>query len=78
LDKGVSNILFVEGVVVHFERAGWDNYMVRMQVNAKGSVVKFNVVRAVAEGENERSVLDHLAKARWCQRILSATYSAAS
>jgi hypothetical protein len=64
--EDVANTLFVEGGVAHFQRAGWGNYMVRMRVDAKGSNVNFNVVRAVAEGENERSVLDHLAEDRWC------------
>jgi len=67
----VANTLFVEGGVVHFQRAGWGNYMVRMRVDAKGSNVNFNVVRAVAEGENERSVLDHLAEDRWCAEFPS-------
>lgn len=62
----VSDTLFVEGGVLHFRRQGWGNYMVRMRVDAKAESANFNVVRAVAQGENERSVLDHLAEDRWC------------
>lgn len=62
----VSDTLFVEGGVLHFRRPGWGNYMVRMRVDAKAESANFNVVRAVAQGENERSVLDHLAEDRWC------------
>ena len=62
----VSDTLFVEGGVLHFRRPGWGNYMVRMRVDARAESVNFNVVRAVAQGANERSVLDHLAEDRWC------------
>jgi hypothetical protein len=65
----IGNTLFVEGGVVHFRRAGWDNYMVRMRVDPKTKTANFNVIRAVAEGENERSVLDHLAEDRWCSEF---------
>jgi hypothetical protein len=62
----VGSTLFVEGGVVHFRRQSWGKYMVRMRVNAQSNSVNFNVVRAVSEGQNERSVLDHLAEDRWC------------
>ncbi len=62
----VSSTLFVEGGVVHFRRQSWGKYMVRMRVNPQSGSVNFNVVRAVMEGQNERSVLDHLAEDRWC------------
>ncbi len=64
--EGVSDTLFVEGGVVHFRRQGWDNYMVRMRVDAKSGTSNFNVIRAVEAANNERSVLDHLAEDRWC------------
>lgn len=64
--EAVSDTLFVEGGVLHFRRQGWGNYMVRMRVDAKAESANFNVVRAVAQGANERSVLDHLAEDRWC------------
>ncbi len=62
----VASTLFVEGGVVHFRRQGWDNYMVRMRVDPKAGTTNFNVIRAVEEADNERSVLDHLAEDRWC------------
>ncbi len=62
----VSNTLFVDGGVIHFRRQDWGDYMVRMRVDANASTANFNVIRAVAAGENERSVLDHLAEDRWC------------
>ena len=65
----VSDTLFVDGGVVHFRRAGWDNYQVRLRLDAKTSTANFNVVRAVDAGANERSVLDHLAEDRWCSEF---------
>jgi hypothetical protein len=64
--EDVSDTLFVEGGVVHFRRQGWDNYMVRLRVDAKTGTANFNVIRAVESANNERSVLDHLAEDRWC------------
>ena len=65
----VSDTLFVEGGIVHFRRAGWDYYQVRLRLDAKTSTANFNVVRAVDAGANERSVLDHLAEDRWCSEF---------
>jgi predicted transcriptional regulator len=65
----IANTLFVDGGVVHFRRPGWDNYMVRMRINPLTKSANFNVIRAVAEGENERSVRDHLAEDRWCSEF---------
>lgn len=65
----IGSTLFVEGGVVHFRRPGWGDYMVRMRVDAKASTANFNVVRAVTAGQNERSVLDHLAEDRWCSEF---------
>ncbi|MBI1771910.1 MAG: hypothetical protein HYR68_06115, partial [Burkholderiales bacterium] len=65
----VSHTLFVEGGVVHFRRASWDKYMVRMRMDAKTGQANFNVIRSVKQGENERSVLDHLAEDRWCSEF---------
>jgi hypothetical protein len=62
----MSDTLFVEGGVVHFRRQQWGNYLIRMRIDAKAESANFNVIRSVAEGENERSVLDHLAEDRWC------------
>lgn len=62
----VAHTLFVEGGVVHFRRPGWGDYMIRMRVDAQAGTANFNVVRAVEAGQNERSVLDHIAEDRWC------------
>lgn len=62
----VGQTLFVEGGVVHFRRPGWGAHMVRLRLDPKRQMANFNVIRAVAAGENEQSVLDHLAEDRWC------------
>lgn len=62
----VGETLFVEGGVLHFRRPGWGDYMVRLRLNSLQRTANFNVIRAVNEGDNERSVLDHLAEDRWC------------
>jgi hypothetical protein len=67
--EDIGDTLFVEGGVVHFKRSGWGDYMVRMRVDPQTHSANFNVVRAVDKGisgENERSVMDHLAEDRWC------------
>lgn len=64
--EAIAETLFVEGGVVHFRRSGWGDYQVRMRVNAAAGSANFNVVRAVDAGDNERSVLDHIAEDRWC------------
>lgn len=67
--EGLEHTLFVEGGVVHFQKAGWGDYMVRMRVGGADqseSGVNFNVVRAVDAANNETSVLDHIAEDRWC------------
>lgn len=64
--EDVADTLFVEGGVMHFRKAGWGDYMVRMRVAARGVSANFNVIRAVDPGDNERSVLDHIAEDRWC------------
>ncbi len=61
-----SDTLFVDGGVVHFRRHGWGDYRVRLRVNEKTHTLNFNVIRAVRNASNERSVLDHLAEDRWC------------
>ncbi len=65
----IGSTLFVEGGVVHFRRQGWGDYCVRMRVDAAAGSVNFNVVRAMQAGQNERSVLDHLAEDRWCSEF---------
>lgn len=65
----VTDTLFIEGGVVHFSRPGWNDYQIRLRLNAKESTANFNVVRAVDAGNNERSVLDHIAEDRWCSEF---------
>lgn len=65
----IAETLFVEGGVVHFRRQSWGDYMVRMRINASGSEANFNVIRAVAEANNEATVLDHIAEDRWCSEF---------
>jgi ElaB/YqjD/DUF883 family membrane-anchored ribosome-binding protein len=64
--EDIVETLFVDGGVVHFRRAGWGDYLVRLRVDAAAPTVNFNVVRATDNGSNERSVLDHIAEDRWC------------
>lgn len=64
--EAVPETLFVAGGTLHFRRAGWGDYMVRMRVDAQAGSANFNVLRAVDAGDNEASVLDHIAEDRWC------------
>jgi hypothetical protein len=65
--EGIEATLFVQGGAVHFRRPGWDNYFVRMRVDADEHTVNFNVVRARGDEETaERRRLDALAEDRWC------------
>ncbi|GAB2878350.1 hypothetical protein GCM10027046_02950 [Uliginosibacterium flavum] len=67
--ESVAHTLYVEGGVVHFSRPGWGDYMVRMRLDFKKMGANFNVIRAVDEGNNARSVADHLAEDRWCSEF---------
>lgn len=62
----VAETLFVDGGTVHFRRSGWGDYLVRLRVDPRTSSANFNVIRATDAGNNERSVLDHVAEDRWC------------
>ncbi len=64
--EDVADTMFVEGGALHFRRPGWGDYMVRMRIDPKMGTANFNVVRAIDEGANETSVLDHIAEDRWC------------
>lgn len=65
--EDIGATLFAEGGAVHFRRAGWDNYFVRMRIAPLDKTVNFNVVRAKGDEENaERSRQDALAEDRWC------------
>jgi hypothetical protein len=63
----IEATLFVDGGTVHFRRAGWENYFVRLRLNPRERSVNFNVVRAGGDEETaERRRLDALAEDRWC------------
>lgn len=63
--EDVAETLFVQGGTVHFRRAGWGDYMVRLRVDATTSTANFNVLRATDDENTERSIADHLAEDRW-------------
>lgn len=67
--EDVAHTLYVEGGAVHFRRPGWGNYLVRMRLDFQRHSANFNVIRTVDEGDNERSVRDHLAEDRWCSEF---------
>lgn len=63
----IAATLFAAGGTVHFRRPGWENYFVRLRVEAREQTVNFNVVRARGDEETaERKRLDALAEDRWC------------
>ncbi len=62
---GIGETLFVEGGLVHFQKAGWNDYFVRLRVDAARGALNFNVVRAGTAGE-DRGHEDMLAEERWC------------
>jgi hypothetical protein len=66
--EGIGETLFVEGGVAHFQRAGWEDYFVRLRVDATRSALNFNVVRAGQAGEDRRRE-DMLAEERWCSEF---------
>lgn len=66
----IEATLFVDGGSVHFRRAGWDNYFVRMRVAPQDKTAHFNVVRSRgAEDTAERRRQDTLAEDRWCSEF---------
>lgn len=62
--ESIAQTLFTEGGVVHFRRAQWGDYMVRMRVGDEGSSANFNVVRPA--DTKASAIDDHLAEDRWC------------
>ena len=62
---GIGETLFVEGGVAHFQKPGWNDYFVRLRIDAVHSAVNFNVVRPGATGDDRRQE-DMLAEERWC------------
>ena len=65
--EDIEATLFTDGGTVHFRRAGWDSYFVRMRVAPSERTANFNVVRARGDEETaERRRQDALAEDRWC------------
>ena len=65
--EDIEATLFCDGGIVHFRRAGWENYFVRMRVDPKERTANFNVVRAAGDEDTaERRRLDAIAEDRWC------------
>jgi hypothetical protein len=77
--EDIGATLFVGGGAVHFRRAGWENYFVRLRVDPDEHTVNFNVVRARGDEDTaERRRQDALAEDRWCAEFprLMATLAA--
>lgn len=65
--EDIAATLFADGGSVHFRRAGWDRYCVRLRLDPHERTANFNVVRARGDEETaERRRLDALAEDRWC------------
>jgi hypothetical protein len=68
--EAVSETLFAEGGMLHFQRSGWGAYQVRLRVNADEKRFNFNVVRARREGAagdaDQQKRQDFIAEERWC------------
>ena len=65
--EGDFNTLFVEGGMLHFQKAGWGDYYVRMRVDTEESFLNFNMVRAgKADDTRERKNKDREMEAAWC------------
>ena len=63
----IEATLFVDGGAVHFRRAGWESYFVRLRIDLHEHTANFNVVRARGdEVTAERRRQDALAEDRWC------------
>ncbi|MDR1888469.1 MAG: hypothetical protein LBQ81_03680 [Zoogloeaceae bacterium] len=80
--EAVSETLFAEGGMLHFQRSGWGGYHVRLRVNAKEKHFNFNVVRAKADDTQRDAAAqkkqDFIAEERWCAEFprLLATLAA--
>lgn len=65
--EDIDATLFATGGTVHFRRAGWDDYFVRMRIDTTEHTANFNVVRPRGPDESaERRRRDTLAEDRWC------------
>ncbi|MDR1647374.1 MAG: hypothetical protein LBR88_04980 [Zoogloeaceae bacterium] len=68
--EAIDETLFSEGGVVHFQRAGWDEYHVRLRADTKEKTFNFNVVRSNAVEEHAlRTQQDFMAEERWCSEF---------
>jgi hypothetical protein len=80
--EAVSETLFAEGGMLHFQRPGWGGYHVRLRVNNKEMHLNFNVVRAKNNDINHDADVqkkqDFIAEERWCAEFprLLATLAA--
>ena len=74
---GITETLFVEGGVAHFQKPGWNDYFVRIRVDVARTALNFNVVRPGAAGDDRRRE-DMLAEERWCAEfpVLQKTLAA--
>jgi hypothetical protein len=65
--EDIEATLFADGGAVHFRRAGWESYFVRLRIDPHEHTANFNVVRARGDEETaERRRQDALAEDRWC------------
>ena len=65
---GIGETLFVEGGVAHIRKPGWDDYFVRIRIDAARTAANFNVVRPGSAGDDRRQQ-DILAEERWCSEF---------
>ncbi|MDR3323065.1 MAG: hypothetical protein LBS89_02540 [Zoogloeaceae bacterium] len=78
----IQETLFASGGMTHLQRSGWEDYYVRLRLNAKEKTLNFNVVREKNENAtadvNERRRRDFMAEDRWCAEFpkLLATLAA--
>ena len=74
---GIAETLFVEGGVAHIRKPGWEDYFVRVRVDAARTAINFNVVRPGTAGDDRRQQ-DMLAEERWCSEfpVLQKTLAA--
>lgn len=66
--EDIAETLFVSGGMLHFQKAAWDDYHVRMRVNPATQTVNFNVVRAKSDIERDKRQ-DFVAEDRWCSEF---------
>lgn len=64
LVEPIQDTLFVEGGVVHFQKAEWGEYFVRLRVRPESQELNFNVVKTTHDPSTHASDLE--AETRWC------------